>query len=57
MMANNFTGAHSEPQFGAAAAAPGEVGVELVIKHGLPGGYVITAAGKSGVVMTIRNGQ
>lgn len=57
MMANIFTGAHSEPQFGAPAAAPGEVGVELVVQGGAPVGYVITAAGKAGVVMTVGNGQ
>ncbi|MBK6732793.1 MAG: type II secretion system protein [bacterium] len=56
MMANNFTGAHSEPQFGAAAAAPGEVGVELIVQGGAPVGYVITAAGKAGVVMTVGSG-
>lgn len=57
MMANIFTGAPTEPQFGAAAAAPGEVGVELVVQGGAPVGYVITAAGKAGVVMTVGNGQ
>lgn len=57
LMANTFTGAASEPKFGAAAAAPGEVGVELVMQNGAPVGYVITAAGKAGVVMTVSNGQ
>jgi len=33
LMANTFTGAQSEPQFGAAAAAPGQVGVELVMEN------------------------
>ncbi|MBM4131210.1 prepilin-type N-terminal cleavage/methylation domain-containing protein [bacterium] len=57
LMANTFTGARSEPQFGAAAAGPGQVGVELVMQNGVPVGYVITAAGPDGVVMTVANGQ
>lgn len=57
LMANTFTGAQSEPQFGAAAAAPGQVGVELVMANGVPVGYVITAAGPGGIVMTVASGQ
>ena len=57
LMANPFTGAPSEPQFGAAAGGPGEVGVELVMQNGAPVGYVITAAGQDGIVMTVSNGQ
>ena len=57
MLANTFTGARSEPQFGAAAAAPGEVGVELILQNGIPVGYRITAAGKNGVVTTLSSGQ
>ncbi len=57
MLANTFTGAHSEPQFGAAAATPGQVGVELIVVGGVPVGYRITAAGKNGVVTTLSSGQ
>ncbi len=57
LMANTFTGAQSEPQFGAAAAAPGQVGVELVMENGAPVGYVITAAGPGGLVLTVASGQ
>lgn len=57
MLANVFTGARSEPQFGAAAAAPGEIGVELVLQGGVPTGYVITAAGRAGNCFTVNNGN
>lgn len=57
LMANKFTGAASEPQFGAPAAGPGQVGVELVVQNGGAVGYVITAAGKNGVVMSVGNGR
>lgn len=57
MLANVFTGARSEPQFGAAATAPGEIGVELVVQGGAPTGYVITAAGRAGNCFTVNNGS
>jgi hypothetical protein len=53
-----FTGAQSEPQFGAPAAVAGEIGVELVIQNGAPTGYIITAAGTAGnILTTLNNGQ
>jgi type IV pilus assembly protein PilA len=57
MLANVFTGARSEPQFGAAAGAPGEIGIELVVQGGMPTGYVITAAGRTGNCFTVNNGN
>ena len=57
MLANTFTGVPSEPQFGAAAVAPGQVGVELVVTNGVATGYRITAAGKDGVVTILSSGS
>ena len=58
LLANVFTGSPSEPQFGAAAAVPGQIGIELVIQNGAPTGYVITAAGTDGTILTtLNNGQ
>ena len=58
LMANVFTGVPSEPQFGVAAAVPGQLGIELVIQAGVPTGYRITAAGTEGnILTTLNNGQ
>lgn len=51
MMMNTFTGIQSEPQFGATATNPGEIGVEIIVQNGTPVGYVITAAGPNGLVV------
>ena len=53
LMANTFSGAASEPRFGAAAAATGEIGIESVLVAGVIGGYTITAFGKNNNVLTI----
>ena len=57
MLANVYTGAASEPQYGAAAATAGQIGIIAVVQGGAPTGYVITAAGRAGLCMTISNGQ
>ena len=57
MLANVYTGASSEPQFGAAAATAGQIGVVAVVQGGAPTGYVITAAGRNGLCLTVTNGQ
>ncbi len=57
MMANAFTGVASEPQFGSAAAAPGQVGVEPVMDGGNVAGYKITGFGRSTTILTLASGQ
>ncbi|MEZ4387096.1 MAG: type II secretion system protein [Candidatus Krumholzibacteriia bacterium] len=44
---NPFSGVHSEPHYAAAAAAPGEVGVELVALAGSTTGYRVTGFGRT----------
>jgi prepilin-type N-terminal cleavage/methylation domain-containing protein len=57
LMMNPFSGAPSEPQFGAAAAVPGEIGLQAVAQGGIVVGYTITAQGKNNTVLTIESGQ
>ena len=57
LLRNSFTGQFTEPQFGQAADAPGEIGVEAVMDNGLIVGYTITAFGKDGNVLTIQTGN
>jgi prepilin-type N-terminal cleavage/methylation domain-containing protein len=57
LLVNVWSGAATEPQFGAPAANPGELGVELVVQNGAPTGYQITAAGRDGNILTLINGQ
>jgi prepilin-type N-terminal cleavage/methylation domain-containing protein len=57
LMRNAFTGQLSEPHFGQAAAAPGEIGVEPVLENGVIIGYRITAFGKDGNILTLETGQ
>jgi len=57
LLTNVWTGNVTEPQFGAPAAAMGELGVELVVQNGVPTGYSITAAGRAGPILTLVNGQ
>ena len=56
LMVNTFTGAASEPQFGAVAGQTGEIGLEPVNQGGVPVGYRISAFGKAKVVLTISSG-
>ncbi len=67
LLDNAFTGAASEPQFGAAAAASGQVGIIEVDPdgNGVPDGYTITGYGKdanagpaqNGIILTLTSGQ
>ncbi|MGD9548020.1 MAG: type II secretion system protein [Candidatus Krumholzibacteriia bacterium] len=57
MMINPFTSAASEPQYGAAAGAPGQVGIEPIVAGGILTGYRITAFGRDAVILTLSNGQ
>ena len=58
LMRNSFTGAMTEPRFGAAASAPGEVGIQPVHDGaGIIVGYTITAWGKDGNILTLQTGN
>ncbi|MBE0565800.1 MAG: type II secretion system protein [Krumholzibacteria bacterium] len=61
---NAFTAAWTEPQFAAAAAQAGQVGiVQIVDANGTPVGYTITGYGKdansgvNGIILTLTSGQ
>lgn len=62
MLINAFTGERSEPQFGASAKSPGEVGVQLISDGGVRG-YIITGYGPSeyagpwndGIIVVLKN--
>lgn len=56
LLVNSFSGVSSEPQFGAPAGQPGQIGVEAVFGGGQVVGYTITAFGKQDNVLTIMNG-
>ncbi len=45
LLKNPFTGDSTEPQFAAAAIAPGQIGLELVRRDGRVTGYVISGFG------------
>ena len=57
LMDNAFTGAATEPQFGAAAASAGQIGIVGVIQGGIPVGYAINGFGRAAEVVSIRNGN
>lgn len=57
LLDNAFTGASSEPQFGAAAATPGEIGIVAIVQGGVSVGYTITGFGHSAEVIRFQNGN
>ena len=57
LLPNPFTQVVNEPQFGAAAAAIGEVGIVAVVQGGVPVGYTINGFGKNGEVLRVLSGQ
>jgi prepilin-type N-terminal cleavage/methylation domain-containing protein len=57
LLDNAFTGAASEPQFAAAAATPGQVGIVAFAAGGVNVGYTITGFGKDAVIVTLQSGQ
>ncbi|RKZ16241.1 dolichyl-phosphate-mannose--protein mannosyltransferase [bacterium] len=62
---NAFDGTYSEPQYAAAAAAAGEVGIVAIVANGVNVGYTITGYGKDntqgpnndGIIITLSSGQ
>ena len=57
LLRNSFTGQMTEPRFGQAAAAPGEIGVEALVVNGVITGYTITAFGKDDQILLLQTGQ
>ena len=56
-LTNPFTRGITEPQWGAAAATPGQVGVQVVLIDGFWTAYTITGWGKDVMITTITAGQ
>ena len=56
LMENAFTGDHTEPRFGIEAATPGQVGITVVVQHGVNVGYTITAWGRHGLIISASSG-
>lgn len=62
---NAFTGLYTEPQWNAAAAAAGNIGIVPVVQGGINVGYTITGFGKDntqgpnndGIILTLTSGQ
>jgi len=57
LVENAFTRARTEPQFAAAAATAGQVGIQTVIQNGVAVGYTITGFGKSAEILRFTSGQ
>jgi prepilin-type N-terminal cleavage/methylation domain-containing protein len=56
LVRNPFSGILSEPQFGAAAATPGQVGIVGLMHAGTMEGYTITGFGMNELVISFTNG-
>jgi prepilin-type N-terminal cleavage/methylation domain-containing protein len=54
---NPFTGAMTEPQFGAPAATTGQVGIVAFAANGVNVGYTINGCGKNGQIIVQIGGQ
>ncbi|MCB1184709.1 type II secretion system protein [bacterium] len=62
---NAFAGTYTEPQWNAAAAAAGNIGIQAVVQGGVNVGYTITGFGKDntqgpnndGIILTLTSGQ
>jgi len=57
LMKNAFTGDPTEPQFGAAATTPGQIGVVTLMVGGFVTAYTITGYGEDKIIQTNRGGQ
>lgn len=57
LMSNAFTGGQTEPQFGAAAASAGQIGIVDVQQGGVATGYNINGWGKTAELFVFSNGQ
>ncbi len=57
LMENAYTGVASEPQWGAAAATTGQIGIVAIVQAGVPVGYTINGFGRSVEVTRLFNGN
>ena len=57
LLRNPFTGAATEPQFGAAATTPGQIGIVGIVQAGAMSGYTVTGFGQDALVITLVSGQ
>ena len=57
LLENAFTRVVTEPQFGAAAATAGQLGIQVVMQVGQPVGYTVTCFGKVELILTLENGN
>ena len=57
LLENAFTGVQSEPQFGAAAAASGQIGIVAEQQGGITVGFTITGFGKAAQIIELTNGH
>lgn len=57
LLENAFTGIQSEPQYGAVAAATGQIGIQAEIQAGQTVGFTITGYGKVGLIIRLTNGH
>lgn len=57
LMDNAYTGVASEPQWGAAAATAGQIGIVAIVQAGVPVGYTINGFGRSAEVTRLFNGN
>ncbi len=57
LLKNNFTKVRSEPQFGAAGAATGTIGIVTIIAGGVGIGYTINGIGRDGEILVVASGQ
>lgn len=56
LVTNVFTSDRTEPQFGAAATTPGQIGLECLNEGGLVVGYVVSGWGKDGQILRYVSG-
>lgn len=58
LLENAYTNLATEPQFAAAPATPGQIGVWCVLgAAGVPSGYRIEGMGRDEIVLALRNGD
>ena len=57
LMDNAYTGVASEPQWGAAAATSGQIGIVAIVQAGVPVGYTINGFGRAAEVTRLFNGN
>ncbi len=57
LLRNSFTHVMTEPQYGAIAATPGQVGVQTFMVNGFITAYTVTGYGADEIILTNRGGQ